>query len=157
VTTSDAEDRIEEGLRQFKEKKFEQAVQSFERALTSEGNGTKRDRAKSKELTTAEKQSAYYNLAACHAKMENYDLAFASLELTFENGYANARTYGVARASKDFEALLNDVDLIPLKNVDERWDAITQKYRVKGSELAYQLDVSNSTIGRAIEMINKKK
>jgi len=31
------------------------------------------------------------------------------------------------------------------------------KYRVKGSELAFQLDPSNSSIGKAVELMSKRK
>ena len=127
----------------------------FEKALTSEGSGTKRDRTKPAELSLGEKQSAYYNLAASHGKMGHWDLAFASLELTFQSGYANGRLYGLGRAARDFQRLEMDKDLEELKK-DERWKTILTKYRVRGSEIAFQLDPSNSSIGKAIEMMSKK-
>ena len=89
VNTSDCEDFIEAGCAKFQSSDYQSAVTFFEKALTAEGAGTKRDRTKPAELTMGEKQSAYYNLTACHAKMENWDLAFASLELTFQSRYAN--------------------------------------------------------------------
>ena len=88
--------------------------------------------------------------------MENWDLAFASLELTFQSGYANGRLYGLGRAARDYEQLEFDEDLKDLKR-DERWSKVMEKYRVKGSEIAFQLDPSNSSIGKAVEMMSRKK
>ena len=155
VQQSDAEDYIEEGQRAFQSEEYATAIALFEKALTSEGSGTKRDRTKPAELSLGEKQSAYYNLAASHGKMEHWDLAFASLELTFQSGYANGRLYGLGRAARDFQRLEMDKDLEELKK-DERWKTILTKYRVRGSEIAFQLDPSNSSIGKAIEMMSKK-
>ena len=155
VQQSDAEDYIEEGQRAFQSEEYATAIALFEKALTSEGSGTKRDRTKPAELSLGEKQSAYYNLAASHAKMAHWDLAFASLELTFQSGYANGRLYGLGRAARDFQRLEMDKDLEELKK-DERWKTILTKYRVRGSEIAFQLDPSNSSIGKAIEMMSKK-
>jgi len=155
VEQSDAEDYIEEGQRAFQLEEYATAIALFEKALTSEGSGTKRDRTKPAELSLGEKQSAYYNLAASHAKMAHWDLAFASLELTFQSGYANGRLYGLGRAARDFQRLEMDKDLEELKK-DERWKTILTKYRVRGSEIAFQLDPSNSSIGKAIEMMSKK-
>ena len=155
VQQSDAEDFIEEGQRAFQSEEYATAIALFEKALTSEGSGTKRDRTKPAELSLGEKQSAYYNLAASHAKMGHWDLAFASLELTFQSGYANGRLYGLGRAARDFQRLEMDKDLEELKK-DERWKTILTKYRVRGSEIAFQLDPSNSSIGKAIEMMSKK-
>ena len=155
VQQSDAEDYIEEGQRAFQLEEYATAIALFEKALTSEGSGTKRDRTKPAELSLGEKQSAYYNLAASHAKMAHWDLAFASLELTFQSGYANGRLYGLGRAARDFQRLEMDKDLEDLKK-DERWKTILTKYRVRGSEIAFQLDPSNSSIGKAIEMMSKK-
>ena len=152
---SDAEDFIEEGQRAFQSEEYATAIALFEKALTSEGSGTKRDRTKPAELSLGEKQSAYYNLAASHGKMGHWDLAFASLELTFQSGYANGRLYGLGRAARDFQRLEMDKDLEELKK-DERWKTILTKYRVRGSEIAFQLDPSNSSIGKAIEMMSKK-
>ena len=155
VQQSDAEDYIEEGQRAFQSEEYATAIALFEKALTSEGSGTKRDRTKPAELSLGEKQSAYYNLAASHGKMGHWDLAFASLELTFQSGYANGRLYGLGRAARDFQRLEMDKDLEELKK-DERWKTILTKYRVRGSEIAFQLDPSNSSIGKAIEMMSKK-
>ena len=155
VQQSDAEDYIEEGQRAFQLEEYATAIALFEKALTSEGSGTKRDRTKPAELSLGEKQSAYYNLAASHGKMGHWDLAFASLELTFQSGYANGRLYGLGRAARDFQRLEMDKDLEELKK-DERWKTILTKYRVRGSEIAFQLDPSNSSIGKAIEMMSKK-
>ena len=146
VNTSDCEDFIEAGCAKFQASDYQSAITFFEKALTAEGAGTKRDRTKPAELTMGEKQSAYYNLTACHAKMENWDLAFASLELTFQSGYANGRLYGLGRAARDYELLEQDLDFENLRK-DERWNTILTKYRVKGSELAFQLDPSNSSVG----------
>jgi len=156
VNTSDAEDLIEAGREAFQSQNYASAITLFEKALTAEGSGTKRDRTKPAELSLGEKQSAYYNLAAAHAKMENWDLAFASLELTFQSGYANGRLYGLGRAARDYEQLEFDEDLKDLKR-DERWSEVMEKYRVKGSEIAFQLDPSNSSIGKAVEMMSRKK
>ena len=156
VNTSDAEDFIEAGREEFQSQNYASAITLFEKALTAEGSGTKRDRTKPAELSLGEKQSAYYNLAAAHAKMENWDLAFASLELTFQSGYANGRLYGLGRAARDYEQLEFDEDLKELKR-DERWIKVMEKYRVKGSEIAFQLDPSNSSIGKAVEMMSRKK
>jgi len=156
VNTSDAEDFIEAGREEFQSENYASAITLFEKALTAEGSGTKRDRTKPAELSLGEKQSAYYNLAAAHAKMENWDLAFASLELTFQSGYANGRLYGLGRAARDYEQLEFDEDLKDLKR-DERWSEVMEKYRVKGSEIAFQLDPSNSSIGKAVEMMSRKK
>jgi hypothetical protein len=88
--------------------------------------------------------------------MENWDLAFASLELTFQSGYANGRLYGLGRAARDYELLEHDSDFENLRK-DERWNTILTKYRVKGSELAFQLDPSNSSVGKAVELMSKRK
>ena len=69
VQQSDAEDYIEEGQRAFQSEEYATAIALFEKALTSEGSGTKRDRTKPAELSLGEKQSAYYNLAASHGKI----------------------------------------------------------------------------------------
>mgnify|MGYP001953703328 FL=1 len=156
VNTSDCEDFIEAGCAKFQASDYQSAITFFEKALTAEGAGTKRDRTKPAELTMGEKQSAYYNLTACHAKMENWDLVFASLELTFQSGYANGRLYGLGRAARDYELLEQDLDFENLRK-DERWNTILTKYRVKGSELAFQLDPSNSSVGKAVELMSKRK
>ena len=136
---SDAEDYIEEGQRAFQTEEYATAIALFEKALTSEGSG--RNDRRNRRNCRSGRNRAYYNLAASHAKMGHWDVAFASLELTFQSGYANGRLYGLGRAREIF----NGWKWTKISRVEERrerWKTILTKYRVRGSEIAFQLDPS---------------
>ena len=63
------------------------ALARFQAALTLPGSGIKKDRAKPAELSTGEKQAAYFNCAVAHGALGEVEDGLEAIEMAFRCGY----------------------------------------------------------------------
>ncbi len=63
------------------------ALSRFQESLTLPGSGIKKDRAKPAELSTGEKQAAYFNCAVAHSSLGEVDAGLEALEMALRCGY----------------------------------------------------------------------
>jgi hypothetical protein len=146
----------------------------FQAALTLPGSGIKKDRAKPAELSTGEKQAAYFNCAVAHGALGEVDDGLEAIEMAFRCGYgACPRSiaavvhlllclpqsdskfratgdwvrHGTAQAIQDYNLLTESEELAPLR-ASPAFEALLDRYKLVPSRLAVELDFSSSALGR---------
>jgi hypothetical protein len=84
---SESTQAIRDGCELFAAGDAAKALLRFQESLTLPGSGVKKDRNKPAELSTGEKQSAYFNCAVAHAALGEVDEGLEALEMCLRCGY----------------------------------------------------------------------
>lgn len=100
-----SKEAIDQGLQQFADAKYLEAIQSFQLALELPGNGFMRLAGSPKEFACAsegEENAALYNMACCYCRLGQPPAAITCIEALLDNGFT------------DYDALTSDPDLAGL-------------------------------------------
>lgn len=100
-----AREAIDLGLVLCKQQKWGKALEVFEKALSLPGTGIKRYRDKPRLISDGEKMAALYNIACCHAQLQDARSGLVALSGCIELGYTD---WNQIRADPDLEFLRQD-------------------------------------------------
>eukprot|EP00882_Tetradesmus_deserticola_P012912 GHRQ01013687.1.p1 GENE.GHRQ01013687.1~~GHRQ01013687.1.p1 ORF type:complete len:179 (+),score=59.63 GHRQ01013687.1:579-1115(+) len=100
-----AREAIDLGLVLCKQQKWDKALSIFEKGLTLPGTGMKRFRDKPRLISDGEKMASLYNIACCHAQLQDARSGLVALSGCMELGYTD---YGQVRTDPDLEFLRKD-------------------------------------------------
>ena len=144
---SESSAAIRDGIAKFDAGDAAAALALFQSALTLPGSGIRKIRNQPAELSTGEKQAAYYNCAVAHAALGEVDNGLEALECAFKTGFGDWVRHGTAQAIRDYALLTESEELAPLRAGPE-FAALLDKYKLVPSRLALELDFSSSALGR---------
>ena len=151
---SESSAAIRDGIAKFDAGEAAAALSLFQSALTLPGSGTRKIRTQPAELSTGEKQAAYYNCAVAHAALGEVEDGLEALECAFRSGFGDWVRHGTAQAIRDYALLTESDELAPLRT-SPAFEALLDKYKLVPSRLAVELDFSSSALGRFAEASNK--
>ena len=144
---SESSAAIRDGIAKFDAGDAAGALALFQSALTLPGSGTRKIRNQPAELSTGEKQAAYYNCAVAHATLGEVEDGLEALECAFKTGFGDWVRHGTARAIQDYNLLTESDELAPLRT-SPVFQTLLDKYKLVPSRLAMELDFSSSALGR---------
>lgn len=115
---STAKEAIDLGLKFCQRNLWSEALKIFKSALDLPGTGIKRFRDRPRLISDGEKMAALYNIACCHARLDEDRESLLALSACLELGYL------------DFEQIRNDPDLENARK-DSRFEVLMKRYEPK--------------------------